>query len=468
MEWLERFFVPEELDHRVLGSPFKTIVAPGGSILFARIQQQIVGTCALIAECGHPDHYELAKMAVTAAHQGRGIGSQLLTAAIAKFIALGGTHLHLETSSRLNAAIRLYQSHGFRREQRPGGPSPYVRADVYMEYDPDGSRNASLRRGDAERKPTGSICLTKYQYHIVDVFSETPFDGNQLAVLPNAEGISSEGMQRIAREFNFAETTFVVSARDGGSTCRVRIFTPKAEVAFAGHPTIGTACALVLGNHHGNAQGCDLVFEEGIGPVRVRVQRDGQRVTAMLTLDGPLTRPTERPSLQALARTLSVNPEDVLDGFYASVGLPFCFAHLRSKESVDRATIDKQCWKEYFSNAWSSNIFFFAGELCDGGELYARMSAPALGVEEDPATGSACAALVGAVASDIRFESTTLTLKILQGVAMGRRSDITAIGRKASGRLASVSIGGATAYVSTGEISVPKACLTTADAATRR
>jgi trans-2,3-dihydro-3-hydroxyanthranilate isomerase len=302
----------------------------------------------------------------------------------------------------------------------------------------------------------------KYQYHIVDVFSETPFGGNQLAVLPNAEGISSEGMQRIAREFNFAETTFVVPVTEAGSTCRVRIFTPKAEVAFAGHPTIGTACALVLGNHHGNGQGCDLVLEEGIGPVRVRVERDGERVTGMLTLDSPLMHPIERPSLQALACTLTVNPEDVLDGFYASVGLPFCFAHLRSNEAVDRAAVDKQCWKQHFANAWSSNIFFFAGELSDGGELYARMSAPALGVEEDPGTGSACAALVGAAATDTRFEGSALTLRILQGVAMGRRSDITAIGRKVAGRLASVSIGGATAYVSTGVISVPRAYLTAA------
>ncbi len=307
-----------------------------------------------------------------------------------------------------------------------------------------------------------------YQYHIVDVFSETPFGGNQLAVLPNAEGISPEGMQRIAREFNFAETTFVLPAAEAGSTCRVRIFTPKSEVAFAGHPTIGTACALVLGHHHGDEQGCDLVLEEGIGPVRVRVERDGECITGMLTLEGPLVRPVERPSLQALAHTLTINPEDVLDGFYASVGLPFCFAHLRSNEAVDRAIIDKPCWKEHFLNAWSSNIFFFAGDLSDGAELYARMSAPALGVEEDPATGSACAALVGAAATDASFEGHALTLSILQGVAMGRRSDIKAIGRRASGRLASVSIGGATAYVSTGEIYVPNAYLTAASPSTRR
>ena len=89
----------------------------------------------------------------------------------------------------------------------------------------------------------------KYTFHIVDVFSSTPFGGNQLAVLPDAAGISTEGMQKIAREFNFGETTFVLPKNDPANTCRVRIFTPRAELDFAGHPTIGTACALVMKQH---------------------------------------------------------------------------------------------------------------------------------------------------------------------------------------------------------------------------
>src|SRR5579871_2658007 len=104
----------------------------------------------------------------------------------------------------------------------------------------------------------------RYSYYIVDVFTSSPFGGNQLAVLPDASGISSEGMQKIAREFNFAETTFVLPKGDPESTCRVRIFTPKAEVDFAGHPTIGTACALAMGSHVGKGR---LVLEENVGPV---------------------------------------------------------------------------------------------------------------------------------------------------------------------------------------------------------
>jgi hypothetical protein len=116
----------------------------------------------------------------------------------------------------------------------------------------------------------------KYTFHIVDVFSSTPF-GNQLAVLPDAAGISTDGMQKIAREFNFAETTFVLPKNDPANTCRVRIFTPRAELDFAGHPTIGTACALVMKQHVRLSDPIRLVLEENVGPVTVDVaQRNGR------------------------------------------------------------------------------------------------------------------------------------------------------------------------------------------------
>ncbi len=106
----------------------------------------------------------------------------------------------------------------------------------------------------------------RYKFHMADVFSASPFGGNQLAVLPQASGITVEGMQAIAREFNFSETTFVLPASDAMHACQVRIFTPKAELPFAGHPTIGTACVLVKGKYVGPGGSQDLVLEEGIGP----------------------------------------------------------------------------------------------------------------------------------------------------------------------------------------------------------
>jgi trans-2,3-dihydro-3-hydroxyanthranilate isomerase len=295
----------------------------------------------------------------------------------------------------------------------------------------------------------------KYTFHIVDVFSSNPFGGNQLAVLPDAAGISTEGMQKIAREFNFGETTFILPKNDPRNTCRVRIFTPRAELDFAGHPSIGTACALVMKQHLRPGDPVRLILEENVGPVIVDVAQRNGGFHGTLTLAGKIEAPAGAPSPTELAAVLSIEPTGVSRVFFAGVGVPFCFAHLNSNELVDRAAINRTAWAATFSRAWSPHVFLFAGDLQDGGELYARMWAPALGVEEDPATGSACAALVGAMASQPDFGGTSYRLSIRQGVSMGRQSDIEAEARKRDGVVASVSVGGATTYIASGEIEVP-------------
>ena len=299
----------------------------------------------------------------------------------------------------------------------------------------------------------------KYPFHIVDVFSSTPFGGNQLAVLPKAAGISTEGMQKIAREFNFGETTFVLPKNDPANTCRVRIFSPRAELDFAGHPTVGTACALVMKEKERFGDPIRLTLEENIGPVTVDVaQRDGA-LYGTLTLSAKVETSTDPPSPTDLAAVLSIDTAEVRQVFFAGVGLRFCFAQLKSNEAVDRATINRSAWAATLSRAWSPHIFFFAGNLQDGGKLYARMWAPALGVDEDAATGSACAALVGVMASKLDFGGTAYRLSIEQGVSIGRRSEIEAEARKSDGVVTSVSVGGPTAHVASGEIDVPPSAL---------
>jgi trans-2,3-dihydro-3-hydroxyanthranilate isomerase len=294
----------------------------------------------------------------------------------------------------------------------------------------------------------------KYAFHIVDVFSSTPFGGNQLAILPDATGISTQGMQKIAREFNFPESTFVLPMNDPNSY-RVRIFTPRAELDFAGHPTIGTACVLVMKQRVQTADPMRLTLEENIGPVIVDVAQRNEGYRGMLTLSGKIDAPTGAPVPADLAAVLSIETAEVSQVFFAGVGLPFCFAQLTSNEVVDRAAINRTAWAATLSRAWGPQVFFFAGNLRDGGKLYARMCAPALGVEEDPATGSACAALVGAMASKHDFGGTAYRLSIQQGVSMGRRSDIEAEARKSGNVVTSVSVGGATTYIASGEIEVP-------------
>jgi trans-2,3-dihydro-3-hydroxyanthranilate isomerase len=178
-----------------------------------------------------------------------------------------------------------------------------------------------------------------------------------------------------------------------------------------------------------------------------------------LTLSGKIEAPSGAPSPTELAAVLSVEPAEVNQVFFAGVGVPICFAQLNSNEVVDRAAINRTAWAATLSRAWSPHIFFFAGNLQDGGKLYARMWAPALGVEEDPATGGACAALVGAMASKPDFGGTAYRLSIQQGVLMGRRSEIEAEARKSGSVVTSVSVGGATAYIASGEIEVPPSAL---------
>lgn len=299
----------------------------------------------------------------------------------------------------------------------------------------------------------------KYPFHIVDVFSSTPFGGNQLAVLPDATGISTEGMQKIAREFNFGETAFVLPKNDPANTCRVRIFSPRKELDFAGHPSVGTACALVMKQHVRLSDPIRLILEENVGPVTVDVAQQNGGFHGTLTLSGKIDTPTGAPSPTELAAILSVEAAEVSQVFFASVGVPLCFAQLSSNEAVDRAAINRTAWAATLSRAWSPHIFFFAGNLRDGGKLYARMWAPALGVEEDPATGSACAALVGAMASKPEFGGTAYCLSIQQGVSMGRRSEIEAKARKSGAVVTSISVGGATTYIASGEIDVPPSAL---------
>jgi trans-2,3-dihydro-3-hydroxyanthranilate isomerase len=178
-----------------------------------------------------------------------------------------------------------------------------------------------------------------------------------------------------------------------------------------------------------------------------------------LTLSGKIDAPSGAPSPTELAAVLSIEAAEVSQVFFAGVGVPFCFVQLNSSEVVDRAAINRAAWAATLSRAWSPHVFFFAGDLRDGGKLHARMCAPALGVEEDPATGSACAALVGAMASKPDFGGMAYRLWIQQGVSMGRRSNIEAEARKRDDVVTSISVGGATVYIASGEIEVPPSAL---------
>jgi len=290
------------------------------------------------------------------------------------------------------------------------------------------------------------------RFVIADVFSERGFAGNQLAVLPRAEGLSERAMQAIAREFNFAETTFVLPPKDPRYAARVRIFTPRAELPFAGHPIIGTAAVLArVGMIDMRGGKASIVLELGVGPVPVEIELGQEAVRARFTIDTPPQIRSEKPVLAECAAALSLPAEALLEAFYAPVGPGFCFVRLKDAASVDRAALDRGAWTKYCANAWSPNLYLFARE----DKPYVRMFAPALGVDEDPATGSGAVALAGVLASRLPETDGVFTWRIDQGVAMGRPSRIEATVEKRGGKVTKIHIGGGAVLVAQGEIEEP-------------
>ncbi len=295
-----------------------------------------------------------------------------------------------------------------------------------------------------------------HRFVIADVFTETAFGGNQLAVFPDARGLSDRAMQALAREFNFAETTFVLPPQDPRHTRRVRIFTPAAEIPFAGHPTVGTAAVLArLGLVEIADGAAAVVFEEGVGPVAVDIRLDGASTVTRLTLETDVESPADRPAREAVAAALTLPEGTVADAWFASVGLPFCFAHLTDRAAVDRAALDRAAWTVRFAGAWSPHIFMFTGDTRPESRLYARMFAPASGIAEDPATGSACAALAGVLAGRLPEREGLFAWRIDQGVAMGRPSVIEAAAEKRDGRVTKVHVGGSSVVAGEGSMNVP-------------
>jgi trans-2,3-dihydro-3-hydroxyanthranilate isomerase len=292
-----------------------------------------------------------------------------------------------------------------------------------------------------------------YRFIIADVFTGQAFGGNQLAVLPDARGLSDQAMQALAREFNFSETTFVFPADDPAHAVRVRIFTPATELPFAGHPTVGTAVVLALEGLIPRTG--SVVLEEGVGPVMVDVDVSDARAFARLNRDTRVHTPSALPARETAAAALSLPVDAVRDAWFASVGVPFAYIHLADSEAVDRSVLDQPAWSAGFSHEFGSALYLFAGERAPGSTLYARMFAPAMGIAEDPATGVAAVALAGSLAERLPEREGTFTWQIEQGVKMRRPSYIEASALKRDGRAVRVMAGGAAVVVAEGTITVP-------------
>jgi trans-2,3-dihydro-3-hydroxyanthranilate isomerase len=305
---------------------------------------------------------------------------------------------------------------------------------------------------------TREVGPMRYRYYTCDVFTERRFAGNPLAVLPEAAGLSGEQMQRIAREFNYSETTFVLPAEDPAHTRKVRIFTPSGEIPFAGHPNVGTAFVLAATGLL-PADRLQVVFEEAAGPVPVAIRyRDGQPVYCELTAPQALTLGV-MPPVGAVAASLGLSPDAVVTSTHpprvASTGLPFLLVELRDRTALADARVRQDEHAALMHLCGGEGLHLYTRDTgVPGLDLRARMYAPLHGVAEDPATGSANVALAGLLAACTPEADGTFAWRIAQGVEMGRPSLLEASVIKRGGAVETVRIGGRSVLVCDGWIEV--------------
>ncbi len=296
----------------------------------------------------------------------------------------------------------------------------------------------------------------RYRFHTLDVFTDTRFGGNPLAVVLDADALNGGQMQTIAAEFNLSETVFVLQpAKAGGNRRKLRIFTPQAELPFAGHPTVGTGYLLAaLKLLEVSPAEPVMVLEEGVGDVPVTVQfgRDGP-LSARMSVPRLPERGPEAPPPADLAAMLSLAEADLLTGHAAySCGVPFLFIPVRDRKAIARVKLRMDLWDKQLSDWWAKSVFLFTTEtVSKDAHIHARMFAPALGVHEDPATGSAACALAGFL-HDQKPRDGQRHWRIEQGFEMGRPSHIELEADIAGGHIAALRVGGSSVQISQGWI----------------
>ncbi len=328
---------------------------------------------------------------------------------------------------------------------RGGARSNTTRGGARYQATRGGARYQATRGGARSQTTRGGA---RYQatrggarYQVWDVFTDTPFAGNPLAVV--LEPVEEAVMQVVAVEFGFSETAFVLPPKAGG-TARVRIFTPTREIPFAGHPVIGAALALA-------DRGPELTLELGVGPVAVRVGRG----RASLRNPTPLERGSEvAPGTVAACLGLDAGAvrTDTHGPIRAGVGLPFVLVELTGADALAACACDLRAFRDAGRRHPAATPFDIYAYVREGEAVRARMFAPLDGIAEDPATGSAACALAALLAETL---GRPLTLDIRQGEAMGRPSRIEAGAEIEGGRSMATRLSGAGVKVMEGRLCPP-------------
>ena len=297
---------------------------------------------------------------------------------------------------------------------------------------------------------------SRRRYRILDVFTDTPYGGNPLALVMEADGLSGAQMQLIAREFALSETVFILPARHRGETHRLRIFTPTQELPFAGHPTIGAALALA----EEGWTDTEFVFEQSVGPVRVALRQRKHLQTAWLRAPHPLETGPAAPPTDALATVVSLHPRDILAADWGpgmvSAGVPYLVIPVRDVDTLGRAELDLQRWREIVKDLWAPNVYLVAPVDGPGQTHYrARMFGPAIGIAEDSATGSAATAFPAWLVPRLGLTDGVLTVTVSQGFEMNRPSRLMIEVELSGGVIMTVRVGGTAVSIAEGTLQVP-------------
>jgi trans-2,3-dihydro-3-hydroxyanthranilate isomerase len=286
----------------------------------------------------------------------------------------------------------------------------------------------------------------KRRYVTVDVFTKQVFGGNPLAVVLDAQGLTTAQMQSIATEFNYAETTFVLPPREAAHTAYIRIFTARVEVPFAGHPNVGTAVVLARELEAAGHPPVDqFLFEEAAGLVPMTLMRGaGSVVGAELTAPVPLTVGAS-VSVEDAATCLSLTAAEIRTATHPpvvlSVGLPFLVVEVSSRDALRRSLPNALEHARVLPSIGTDAVFAYVHGQ-SAGELQARVFAPLDASLEDPATGSATAAAIAHLANLRPEADSDLSWRVEQGVDMGRPSLLLGRTEKRGGRVTAVRIAG--------------------------
>jgi trans-2,3-dihydro-3-hydroxyanthranilate isomerase len=296
--------------------------------------------------------------------------------------------------------------------------------------------------------------MKKINYYITDVFTDKQFGGNQLAVIPDGKGLDGGLMQKIAREFNFSETTFVTPPNNPENDCKVRIFTPGNEVPTAGHPTIGTTFILLSEKLLSPKESGRIIMEQKVGDILVNFKKEGNAYNS-ITMFQPLPEfgPVHK-NIKLIAEILSVDPGDIMQGYpiqSISCGNNFLFIPVNSIKTLEKIKVRTDLLEKHGKELDTTELYVFSTETIDkNATTHGRMFAPMFGIIEDPVTGSASGPLGCYLVKYGLSDGKNIICE--QGYEMGRPGTVHVTIEHEQNRISAVKVGGVGVLVGKGQL----------------